>query len=420
LEDVFLSYCSQDRERDNLLRLVAALEQSGLSVFWDRLIPPGMTWRTVLQQRLTQARTVVVVWTKDSISSEWCHEEADHGRTRDILFPVLLDKVTQPIGFGGVQAADLSDWDGNPSDPALQALLAAVHARACALREATHAHTFAPPVLMSSPSLTAHTHSVEPRSSRGATTTKMAVIAGAFGLLGVATTTLAFLLRSSPAGPTQAAIARPAAPPAPVPSATANAVLDPKRAGRLFFEDFSRREAVRTDFWLLGTRGPWSGEVTSDAYELCNRSGSERAHVRTFGVFDDRKLGADPPAVTITMSVKLTGKPSEHAAAGIFFRATPERAYAFARGPGRSVVLLEGEPGKMKLVRSLNKGPAESEFVTLRVDANGKQARLSAGNEGFDSVSSNPLGSERIGIFARGGECFVVDELSVSSPARGF
>jgi hypothetical protein len=423
LDDVFLSYSSQDREREALVRLVAALEQSGLSVFWDRKIPPGMTWRTVLQQRLTQARTILVVWTNDSVASEWVHEEADHGRARDILFPVLLDKVMQPIGFGGVQAADLSDWDGNPNDPVFQALLHAIHFRARAVATGYASNPTGPAVLMSSPSLTAHTQSVVPASgsSRRITTVKMAVVAGAFGVLGVVATATAFVLwppgppgnertlqTLAEAGIAAATSTQTAAPSLPLPS-----------AGRPFFEDFSRRETIRSDFWLLGLRGPWNGGVTANSYKLCNQSGSERAfQARTLGVFDDKKLSADLPNVSISMSVKLTGKVSDNAAVGILFSATPELSYVFARGPGRTLVVLQGEPGKLKLTRTVAKGPAEDEFATLRVEADGKQARLSVGGDTIDTVASSTLGSDRIGFFARGNACFVVDEMAVSIPVR--
>jgi hypothetical protein len=410
LDDVFLSYSSQDREREALVRLVAALEQSGLSVFWDRKIPPGMTWRTVLQQRLTQARTILVVWTNDSVASEWVHEEADHGRARDILFPVLLDKVMQPIGFGGVQAADLSEWDGNPGDPVFQALLHAIHFRARAVVGAGYAnHASGPAVLMSSPSLTAHTQSLPPapRSSRRFTGVKMAVVAAAFGVLGVVATATAFVYWPGPSGGgrTTTTPTAPAFVAAAASSPTAAPVLPLPSPGRPFFEDFSRRETVRSDFWLLGLRGPWNGGVTGNSYKLCNQSGSERAfQARTLGVFDDKKLSADLPNVSISMSVKLTGTISDNAAVGILFSWTPEHSYVFARGPGRSLVVLQGEPGRLKLVRSVAKGPAEEEFATLRVESNGKQARLMAGNDHIDSVASSTLGSDRIGFFrARGG-----------------
>ena len=44
MSDIFVSYFSE--ERDRLLPLVNALEKTGWSVFWDRTIPAGKTWRS--------------------------------------------------------------------------------------------------------------------------------------------------------------------------------------------------------------------------------------------------------------------------------------------------------------------------------------------------------------------------------------
>ena len=43
MSDIFVSYASEDRER--IMPLVRVLEKSGWSVFWDRTIPAGKTWR---------------------------------------------------------------------------------------------------------------------------------------------------------------------------------------------------------------------------------------------------------------------------------------------------------------------------------------------------------------------------------------
>ncbi len=43
MNDIFLSYASEDRER--LRPLIAALGAEGWSVFWDRTIPTGKSWR---------------------------------------------------------------------------------------------------------------------------------------------------------------------------------------------------------------------------------------------------------------------------------------------------------------------------------------------------------------------------------------
>ena len=120
--DIFFSYAREDKAR--VAPMVAALEAGGWSVFWDRRIPAGQTWRSHIGRALEQARCVVVAWSEHSIQSEWVIEEADEGRERGILVPVFLDPVRPPRGFRGIQAADLSGWSPGRPSPAFESFLA--------------------------------------------------------------------------------------------------------------------------------------------------------------------------------------------------------------------------------------------------------------------------------------------------------
>jgi hypothetical protein len=122
--DIFVSYAREDQARVALI--VAALEARGWSVFWDRRIPAGQTWRSYIGRALDEARCVVVTWSEHSIRSEWVIEEADEGRGRGILVPVLLDPVRPPRGFRSIQAADLSRWSPEHPWPAFDSFLADV------------------------------------------------------------------------------------------------------------------------------------------------------------------------------------------------------------------------------------------------------------------------------------------------------
>jgi hypothetical protein len=122
MSDIFISYASE--ERDRVLPLVNALEKTGWSVFWDRTIPAGKTWRQVIGSEIRTCRSVLVVWTEHSIASEWVLEEAETGKRRGILIPVLLDNVEPPFGFGNIQAANLAAWKGDTSSRAFTHLIA--------------------------------------------------------------------------------------------------------------------------------------------------------------------------------------------------------------------------------------------------------------------------------------------------------
>ena len=116
MADIFISYAREDEDR--IRPLAAALEAHGWSVFWDRRIPAGQTWRGVLGQALHDARCVIVAWSRHSVASRWVGEEADAGLQRGILVPVLLEQVEPPIGFRSLQAAELGSGpldDGSPA-----------------------------------------------------------------------------------------------------------------------------------------------------------------------------------------------------------------------------------------------------------------------------------------------------------------
>ncbi len=119
---VFVSYARENRTR--IETLARELEGLGWSVWWDRVIPAGRTFADVIEEALASSSCVLVAWSQHSVRSEWVREEADEGRRRGILIPLLLDAVSPPIGFRGIQAADLTGWDGTPASPAFRRLVA--------------------------------------------------------------------------------------------------------------------------------------------------------------------------------------------------------------------------------------------------------------------------------------------------------
>jgi len=110
MADIFLSYAREDRAR--AAQVAQGLEAAGLDVFWDNEIPPGQTWADYIEGKLTQCKALIVLWSQNSTSSQWVREEARMGRDKGVLIPVMIEQVQAPFGFGEVQAADLSDWNG--------------------------------------------------------------------------------------------------------------------------------------------------------------------------------------------------------------------------------------------------------------------------------------------------------------------
>jgi hypothetical protein len=126
--DVFISYKREDEAR--VSRLVRALQSAGLSVWWDRGLPGGEEWRANIEAALDSAKVVLVCWTRASTGPDggFVRDEASRAGAR--LAPVILERGARPpLGFGEVQAIDLSHWHGNARDPFFQDLLALVIAR---------------------------------------------------------------------------------------------------------------------------------------------------------------------------------------------------------------------------------------------------------------------------------------------------
>lgn len=122
MADIFLSYANEDREK---ARAVAGLlESAGCTVWWDRRIPAGRTWRSMIEEALRDMRCMVVLWSTHSVGSDWVKEEAEEARALGRLIPVLIEPVKPPVGFRSIQAADLTDWDGSKDSLGARQLIA--------------------------------------------------------------------------------------------------------------------------------------------------------------------------------------------------------------------------------------------------------------------------------------------------------
>lgn len=120
MADVFISYASGDRERAH--KMASALEARGLSVWWDRKLIVGQSYDQVIEQELEIARSVVVLWSKDAVLSEWVKNEAAVAAERGILVPALIDDIKLPLEFRRRQTANLVNWNGDPSHSGFLAL----------------------------------------------------------------------------------------------------------------------------------------------------------------------------------------------------------------------------------------------------------------------------------------------------------
>jgi len=124
MSDIFLSYASADREHARLL--ADTLAKRGYSVWWDRTIPPGRVFDEVIQEAIQAARCMVVLWSADSVRSNWVKTEAAEGAARGMLVPALVGEAGPPIEFKRIQSANLSHWNGDEANGEYRNLLASI------------------------------------------------------------------------------------------------------------------------------------------------------------------------------------------------------------------------------------------------------------------------------------------------------
>lgn len=126
MTDIFISYASEDRERAG--QLAQAFGAMGWSVWWDRRIIVGQAFDQTIEHELEAAKSIVVLWSKYSITSEWVRNEASVGAERGVLIPATLEPVQVPLEFRRKQTADLTTWNGEPSHSGFQAVCEGVAA----------------------------------------------------------------------------------------------------------------------------------------------------------------------------------------------------------------------------------------------------------------------------------------------------
>ena len=121
---LFLSYARDDRARAE--KLAAALRHHGFEVWWDALIEGGAQFASTISEALDKADAVLVLWSANSIESDWVRDEAATGRDRHRLVPLSLDGSKPPLGFRQYQAINLSHWRGRENAREIAAIVRAV------------------------------------------------------------------------------------------------------------------------------------------------------------------------------------------------------------------------------------------------------------------------------------------------------
>src|SRR5438067_2394264 len=115
MSDIFISYA---RSTEAQAKVVAeALRALGYDVWRDDQIGAHQAFGKVLEERLQQAKAVLVLWSVEAAKSEWVRSEASRARAMGKLVQLTLDRSPLPMPFDQIQCADLRGWAGEADAP---------------------------------------------------------------------------------------------------------------------------------------------------------------------------------------------------------------------------------------------------------------------------------------------------------------
>ncbi len=92
MADIFISYSHQDGPAAQLL--ATFLQGEGYTVWWDNSLLAGERFRKTIMSELGRARAVIVIWTHDSITSDWIQSEAGRALADHKLIPVKTQRLS--------------------------------------------------------------------------------------------------------------------------------------------------------------------------------------------------------------------------------------------------------------------------------------------------------------------------------------
>ena len=118
---IFISYKREDAAIAVKVRF--ALEANGFKVWFDEDVQCGQKWVSILDDRLTNAKSVVVLWSIKANGSPWVKHEASHAMTRGVYAPCRIQLVEIDPPYNQIQATDLLGWDGEEEHPGFQRLV---------------------------------------------------------------------------------------------------------------------------------------------------------------------------------------------------------------------------------------------------------------------------------------------------------
>ena len=114
MADIFISYKKEEVAAAKLY--AEQFKAEGFSVWWDDDIRPEKSWDATIEEQITQASVVVVLWSPRATQSEWVRKEAHFAHDHSKLVPIFIEMCQLPLAFTLVQTINLAGWSGNRQD----------------------------------------------------------------------------------------------------------------------------------------------------------------------------------------------------------------------------------------------------------------------------------------------------------------
>lgn len=124
MADVFISYARATE--DAARQLADHLAALGYTVWRDDSLPAHRPYAEVIEERLREAKAVVVVWSAEASRSQWVRAEAEVAREANKLVQLSIDGALPPLPFNQIQCADMQGWRGDPAVPGLRKVIGSI------------------------------------------------------------------------------------------------------------------------------------------------------------------------------------------------------------------------------------------------------------------------------------------------------
>lgn len=126
--DIFISYARKDRAGidDKVSLVIDILENYGWNLWFDDAIQITEEWRRKIDQKLSEAKCVIVLWSPNAITSDYVLYEANLAANEKKLVQAIILQCAPPKDFSKNQHADLTAWNGESGHKVWQKVIAIV------------------------------------------------------------------------------------------------------------------------------------------------------------------------------------------------------------------------------------------------------------------------------------------------------